>query len=289
MIDRLANFRTDEAAAAVDRFGVRPTDVFVSTYTKSGTTWMQQVVHQLRTGGSMDFDDISVVVPWIEVALDVGIDPDAEQPWEPRAFKSHLPWSQLPAGGRYITVFRDPTTVLPSFYRFFEGWFFEPGSVTIEAFARRLYLEGSRAGRHWSHLVDWWPRVGDDDVLALTYEDMVAAPDDVPPVVAEFLGLDLDPATMHRVVQNCSRATMAAHGDKFDDHVLRSHRDAVMGLPPGGTAAKVNAQPSHVVLTPQLSAELDAMWDRTVQAELGFASYGAFRRALPNPLGVARD
>lgn len=288
VLDRLARFRTPEAAAAVDRLSVRPTDVFVATYTKSGTTWMQQIVHQLRTRGSMDFDDVSVVVPWIEVALDVGIDPDADQAWEPRAFKTHLSWSQLPPGGRYITVFRDPVTVLPSFYRFFEGWFFEPGSITIEAFARALYLEGSRAGRHWHHLVDWWPRIGDDDVLALSYEDMILVPNDVPAVVADFLGIELDSAAMERVVANCSRATMAANDGKFDDHVLRFHRDPAMDLPPGGTSAKVNAEPSRAALTPELRAELDAMWAATVDAELGLSSYGEFRRALPNPLGVSR-
>ena len=33
----------------------RPTDVFVSTYPKCGTTWMTQILHMLRTGGNMDF------------------------------------------------------------------------------------------------------------------------------------------------------------------------------------------------------------------------------------------
>ena len=288
MTERLANFRSPEALAAVERFTARPSDVFICTYTKSGTTWMQQIVHQLRTGGSMDFDDISVVVPWIEVAVDLGIDPSADQPWEPRAFKSHLSWSSIPRGGRYITVFRDPATVLPSFYRFFEGWFFEPGSVTLEEFARGLYLAGSRAGRHWQHLIDWWPRIGDDDVLALSYEDMSLAPDSVPQIVAEFLGLDLDPSATPRVIENCSRSAMAAHSAKFDDRALRKHRDPVMGLPPGGTSTKVNIDPSSAIVSEELRAELDATWARTVEAELGFACYDEFRRALPNPLSVAR-
>ena len=94
---RLARFRSPEAMAALERFAVRPSDVFICTYTKSGTTWMQQVVHQLRTGGSMDFDEISVVVPWIESAADMDIDPDADQPWEPRAFNSHLSSSGRPS------------------------------------------------------------------------------------------------------------------------------------------------------------------------------------------------
>jgi hypothetical protein len=90
----------------------------------------------------MAFEEISAVVPWIESCLDIGIDPDAEQRWSPRAFKAHLEWERIPKGGRYITALRDPKSVLPSFYRFFEGWFFEP---TPSAWTRSLG-NGSWAG-----------------------------------------------------------------------------------------------------------------------------------------------
>lgn len=49
-------------------FQPRPTDVIISPYAKCGTTWLQQIAHGLRTRGSMDFEEISVVVPWLEVA-----------------------------------------------------------------------------------------------------------------------------------------------------------------------------------------------------------------------------
>jgi hypothetical protein len=38
--------------------------------TKEGTIWVQQICHQLRTGGDMEFEEISQVVPWIELARD---------------------------------------------------------------------------------------------------------------------------------------------------------------------------------------------------------------------------
>ncbi|MFT7474709.1 MAG: hypothetical protein ACI81L_001638 [Verrucomicrobiales bacterium] len=285
MMSRLANFRSNEAAEVVNNFPTRPSDVFICTYTKSGTTWTQQIVHQLRTGGSMAFDDISVVVPWLETAVDIDVDPTADQRWEPRAFKSHLSSPEIPPGGRYITVFRDPLTVLPSFYQFFEGWFFEPGTIPIEDFARAFYIGGSASGRHWQHLIEWWPRIGDDDVLALSYEDMVADPDAVPPIVADFLGIELDDETMSAVIGNCRRSTMAQHGSKFEEILLREKRDPIMGLPEGGNASKVNAKTS-AVLSLDLATELDAVWAETVTPTLGFASYDEFRAALPDPLGA---
>ena len=41
-------------------------DLFITSWAKSGTTLLQQMFHQIRTaatGGDIDFDDISRVVP----------------------------------------------------------------------------------------------------------------------------------------------------------------------------------------------------------------------------------
>lgn len=280
----LADFRTPEARAVVDGFESRPSDVFICTYPKCGTTLVQQIVHQLRSGGSMDFDEISDVVPWIESALDIGIDPSADQPWEPRAFKSHLMWRDVPRGGRYITVFRDPREVLPSFYRFFEGWMFASGSISIDDFARGLYLVGSASGRHWDHFVDWWPRVHDSDVLALAYEDIVAAPAETTAVIADFIEIDPGPDTVATAIRQSSRSFMLERPTQFDDHTLRVAREPVWGLPAGGDSDKVTAG-SEVNLSDGLLAELDAMWSEVVTPALGFASYDELRDALPGRPG----
>ena len=46
----------------------------------------------------MNFDDLSRVVPWIETAKKLDIDVNAEQAAEPRGFKSHLSWDNVPKG-----------------------------------------------------------------------------------------------------------------------------------------------------------------------------------------------
>src|SRR6266545_2073010 len=61
-------------------YQAQPTDLFISPFAKCGTTWLQQIVHGLRTGGAMDFDDISRVVPWLETAHMLGLDLQAPQP-----------------------------------------------------------------------------------------------------------------------------------------------------------------------------------------------------------------
>jgi len=94
---RLQYHRSIERGSA---FRPRPDDVLISTYPKCGTTWMQQIVHALRTRGSMDFAEITAVVPWIEMADAMSIDLSAAQAAAPRAFKTHLPWGEVPDGGR---------------------------------------------------------------------------------------------------------------------------------------------------------------------------------------------
>eukprot|EP00929_Paragymnodinium_shiwhaense_P061040 TRINITY_DN30475_c0_g1_i1.p2 TRINITY_DN30475_c0_g1~~TRINITY_DN30475_c0_g1_i1.p2 ORF type:complete len:136 (+),score=36.10 TRINITY_DN30475_c0_g1_i1:114-521(+) len=70
----------------------RPTDVFITTAPKTGTTWLQAICHALRTGGLQnDFEDIYQVSPWDQLAWDLGQDLNAEQSAKPRIFKTHVP------------------------------------------------------------------------------------------------------------------------------------------------------------------------------------------------------
>jgi hypothetical protein len=257
-------------------FAPRPTDVIISPFGKCGTTWLQQIVHSLRTRGDLDFDDISRVVPWIETSSDLGLDLDAPQRAEPRAFKSHLPWTAVPKGGRYIVSLRDPRDALVSMYRFLEGWFFEPGTIGIEEFARRRFMNRDRGMDYWTHLVSWWEQGHNPAVLLLTYEGMKA---DLPAVVrrvARFVGIDLDPALEAIVLEQASLRSMTEHKDKYDDLLMRERSEAVVGLPPGSDSAKirVGAVGSFVKELPAaVIAELDEMWRAVVTPRLGAASY----------------
>ena len=82
--ERLSRIQTKEGSLKGLRFKPRSSDVFIVTPPKCGTTWMQQIVHQLRTGGDMEFGGINEVVPFIEIAHDTHVDLEAEQKGSPR-------------------------------------------------------------------------------------------------------------------------------------------------------------------------------------------------------------
>ena len=146
-----ARFFSKESHERGLAFVPRPSDVFIATYAKAGTTWMQQIVHGLRTKGSMDFGEITEVVPWIELAFDLDIDPEAEQVADPRAFKTHLNWDDVPKGGRHIVIFRDPEAVAVSLFRFMHGWFFENGSIPQDTYLRESFLGDGKGDNYWDN------------------------------------------------------------------------------------------------------------------------------------------
>ena len=284
--ERLARLRTIEGTAYAKAFRPRPSDVLIATYPKSGTTWMQQIVHGLRTGGDMEFDEITAVAPWIEMAHDMGIDLDADQVAPPRAFKTQWRGDEVPQGCRYIAVFRDPRDVAVSFFHFFEGWMFEAGSIPLDEFVRDFFVPGSRSGRYWEHLLSWWEYRSRDDTLLLSFEDMKA---DLPGAVrrvAAFLRLDVAPETFEVATRQATIEFMKAHERQFDDHLIRDLRDPVCGLPPGGVGSKVRAGRvgDHAQTLSAATREmLDDIWRDTIGAALGYADYDALWRALPRP------
>ncbi len=264
-------------------FKPRPDDIIISTYAKAGTTWMQQIVHQLRTGGDMGFSEITAVVPWIEIAHDTGLDIEAEQAAPPRAYKSHLNWDDVPKGCRYIYITREPKDIAVSLFRFSEGWFFEAGAISIDDFVRREIL-GSEVDRGiWSHFASWWPKRQDDDTLFLTYEDMKDDPAGAVRDVAAFMGIDPASPAIDIAIEHSSLAFMQTHAGQFDDHLLREARDAIAGLPPDGESNKVRTGEvggHRAMLSAELAAAFDDAWRERIGEALGLADYDALRQAL---------
>jgi hypothetical protein len=282
MRERMKNFATEEGWQRGLDYQPEPTDVFIVTPPKCGTTWMQQIVHGLRTRGSMDFDEISRVVPWINMAHDMGIDIYAPQAANPKAFKTHSKLNEVPKGGKYIVVVRDPCDALVSDYHFMGEMFFDKNSVNLEEFAREDFIPDR--GVH-KHILAFWEQRSEKNVLALCYENMKA---DLPGTierVAEFIGIELDEELKQIVLKQSDIKFMQAHKEQFEDHLIRKARSAAMRLPLDGQLNKVrNGQvgESKVAVPDEIKQELDVVWRDVITAKIGLNSYDDLRQELMN-------
>jgi len=277
MIGRM--FPDSDREKALATYKPRPTDVIISPFGKCGTTWLQQTFHCLRTRGDMEFDDISRVVPWIETSVTLGLDINAGQRANPRGFKSHLAYDDLPKGARYVVSLRDPRDALVSMYKFMEGWFMEPATVPMEQFVHGW----AAGGRYWRHLASWWAERDNPAVLLFSYEHMCAEPKRHVERLAKFCAIPLDGELLQLALERSSIAYMLRHKDRFDDLMMRQKSEELCGLPPGSDSAKVRQGGSgghRAALSPEITAMLDEAWAKQAAPATGFASYADLEAAL---------
>eukprot|EP00892_Ulva_mutabilis_P007732 jgi/Ulvmu1/5330/UM022_0124.1 len=272
-------------------------ELLICTPSKCGTTLMQQIVQSLRTGGDMTFEEISLVIPFIELHhaysnSDLG----GPQPGCIRAFKTHRVKHWCPGGFRkeckYIYVIRNPVDVATSLYHFLEGWIFPRGAVTAEEFVNNVFLaageprEVCERPSTWHHLLSWYPKRNAPNMLFLFYEDLVQHKRESVKLVADFLGIPLDAALEAVVLQQSSKESMAANLSKYDDHPLKQNTNADAGLPQdaGSNAGKVRSAPKAQLSEATLAA-LEQRWVELMEPVTGCASYEAFRAHTNAELG----
>ena len=219
----------------------RDGDVIISAPAKCGTNWMMNVVHQLLTGGTDEFESIYDVVPWPEFIeqpgqpmSEVTARLDAMPTDQRRAFKSHagpprLPYLAPEQGHdvKYVVVLRNPEEALVSFKTFldkhtdaFLGLWGVPRAALcrpdVSSFFHEVVLEKDMVGLWYGFLASWWPHRNADNVLLMHFADMKQ---DLPGSVrrvAEFLAIEPDAAQWPVIDEHTTFAWMKANDHKFE-------------------------------------------------------------------------
>ncbi len=194
-------------------YTARPDDIFIVTYPRSGTTWLQMILYQLTTDGNMDFAHIGEVCPWFErVALNKR---NIHRMPSPRVFKSHLPYIWIPKRVcRYIYVARNGKDVAVSFYHFYKSHFRYKG--TFSDFYKRFMRGWVVWGSWFYHVSQWWKHRDRLNVLFLRYEDLVSDLEGTIRKIIAFLDLDVPEERLPEIVHRCSFQFMKQHEEKFD-------------------------------------------------------------------------
>jgi hypothetical protein len=194
----------------------RPTDIYISSYPRSGTTLTQWILYLLTHDEQPDPDHLTKVSPWFERSLAIGeLSADDLSSFDsPRVFKSHLPREWLPDGARYIYVEREVEDVLLSYFHFYQAYLGFRGS--LEDFYRRFVEGRVQYGSWFEHVAGWHEHADDPDVLILRYEELLADRKGSIAKILEFLGWDRDERTVDRAVIESSFDAMKRRESIFD-------------------------------------------------------------------------
>lgn len=264
----------------------QPGDVYLTSWTKSGTTLTQQMFHQIRmiaaTGApDMEFDDITRVTPWEDVAATLDLDMNAAQRAHPRGFKSHRQHERLPADARYIVTLRDPKETYVSYFRDVDGWHFERGALGIEEFLPLWLLGGPGGCDYFTHLLSWYARRDAPDTLVASYDWASENRAAMAARIAELIGVSLTSEQLAQVAEMSSRAFMYAHRDRFDDAMLCRAMEERIGFPSGSDSTKVQEVVSKAQdCPPQTAAQIDRLWAERVAPVTGHKDFASLAGEL---------
>lgn len=229
--ERNGAMHSDESVAYGLAFAADPTDTFIVTYPKCGTTWVSQILHQLRSKGHMEFEEITAVVPWDILAQDCGQKLEDPQQWSPRLFKSHEPFPKIAKGGKYVYVARNPMDSFVSFHKFLPGYMgADPNGLPMEEFASSIFAGVSQAGQIWHHFLGWWEKRGDPNVLWVFFEDLKEDLRGQIKRIADFIEVDADDELLDIAETHSTYKYMAEHNAQFDDHFVFDARKVAMGM-----------------------------------------------------------
>lgn len=200
-------------------FGESDDDIIVSTYSKSGTTWMQMILYQLTTDGRMDFDHLFDISPWVYYSALREVAP--ARTTQPRIIKSHDCYGRFAKGrrGRFVFVVRDGRDVCLSLYHHRRNFKRYEGN-----FEQHFddFING--AEYNWfDHIRPWLENAAGLPITYVRFEDLKRDFAATVRVVAKTGEIGLTEASLNRTLERCSFEYMKQHEARFaprNDHFV---------------------------------------------------------------------
>jgi len=206
-------------------FKFRDDDIIISTYAKSGTTWMQQIVSQLIFNGQEGLE-VAEMSPWIDLRVppkQVKI-PVVQAQEHRRFIKTHLPVDALVFSpqAKYLYIGRDGRDVLWSLYNhhitanniWYEALNDTPGLVgpkigkpldsIVDYYHEWLDKDGYPWWSMWENVNSWWEI---KDLPNVMFVHFAKLKEDMPGMIrriASFLDISIDESKWNDILKHCS-------------------------------------------------------------------------------------
>ncbi len=216
-------------------FQFRDDDIIISTYAKSGTTWLQQIVAQLLFDGQENLETAEMS-PWIDLRVppkEVKM-PAVDAQTHRRFLKTHLPVDALVFSpkAKYVYIGRDGRDVLWSMYNHHKNandlWYHAlndtPGLVgppiqkpvddIVQYYRDWLDKDGYPFWPFWDNVRSWWDVRNLPNVYLIHFQKMK---EDMPGEIkklAAFLNITINPAKWDAILEHCSFDYMKKNSTK---------------------------------------------------------------------------
>jgi aryl sulfotransferase len=213
----------------------RDDDIIISTYAKSGTTWMQQMIGQMLFGPDPELA-VAELSPWLDLRVppkDVKL-PLVEAQTKRRFLKTHLPVDALVFSPRakYIYIGRDGRDVVWSLYNhhvnanalWYQALNDTPGRVgppiekppadILQYWRNWMARDGHPFWPFWENVRTWWAIRDLPNVMFVHYADLKRDMPGQMRAMAKFLDIAVEAAAWPRILEYCSFDWMKANATK---------------------------------------------------------------------------
>ncbi|XP_044034963.1 sulfotransferase family 2, cytosolic sulfotransferase 2 [Siniperca chuatsi] len=192
-----------------EEFTFRPDDIVIVTYPKSGTTWLQEIVPLIMSGG--DPASVETIpnwdrVPWLEENRASVL--NLEQRPSPRMFSTHFQYNMMPPSfferkPKVIYVMRNPKDVFTSSFHYYgmASFLVNPGPQS--EFLRKFLHGKVMFGSWFDHVKSWLNAEDKERIMYISYEEMIMDLKDSVARIAQFLEKSLDNEVIEKIADRC--------------------------------------------------------------------------------------
>ncbi len=215
-------------------FNFRDDDIIISTYAKSGTTWMQQIIAQMLFDGNTEME-VHAMSPWMDFRIppkEVKL-PIVEAQTHRRFLKTHLPVDALVYSpkAKYLYIGRDGRDVVWSLYNhhlnsspaLYDALNNTPGLVgpplypppddIRQYFREWLERDGYPYWSFWENVRTWWAIRHLPNLLMVHFETLRKNMPEEMRRIANFLDIQIDESKWDSIVEHCTFDWMKKNGE----------------------------------------------------------------------------